>query len=351
MQLAFWTWWAFGAFVAAMLVLDLLTFAHRRQAVSVRRAAVWSVAWTLLGLAFVVFVWWWQGRRFGEEYLTGFLLEKSLSVDNLFVFALVLSYFGVPAPYQRRVIFWGIVGAIVLRGAFIVAGAALLESFHYTFYVFGAFLVLTGLRFARRDDIAIEPANSPALRLLSRHARLTDEHAGDRFTVRRNGQRMATPMFGALVLVAAFDVVFAVDSIPAIFAVTRETFIVFAANAFSLLGLGALYFLLVGMMGRFHHLNVGLAAVLVFVGLKMLLADLYEVPIYASLAVIVLTVTLAIGVSLLRPAADESRGRPLEPGPRPPQEASKEQDASLPLVGSTLGSARARSDRGESRSG
>jgi tellurite resistance protein TerC len=287
-----------------MLVFDLLAFGGRRQIITVHRAAIWSLGWTLLGLAFAAPVWWWQGRRFAEEYLTGFVLEKSLSVDNLFVFALVLSYFGVPARYQRRVIFWGIVGAIVLRGLFILAGAALLDSFHYTIYVFGAFLVATGVRMARRSEMNIEPADNHILRLLGRHAPMTDEFEADRFTVRRNGRRVATPMFAALILVATFDVVFAVDSIPAIFAVTRETFIVFAANAFSLLGLAALYFLLVGMIGRFRYLNVGLAVVLTFVGLKMLLADIYEMPVYASLAVIVLTVAAAIAASLLRPDAE-----------------------------------------------
>lgn len=304
MQLAFWAWLAFGVFVVAMLVVDLVAFGHRREIISVRRAAIWSLGWTLLGLAFGGLVWWWQGRAFAEEYLTGFVLEKSLSVDNLFVFALVLSYFGVPARYQRRVIFWGIVGAIVLRGLFILAGAALLESFHYAIYLFGAFLVATGLRMARRSDMEIEPANNPLFKLLARHAPMTSELDADRFTVRRNGRRLATPMFAALLLVATFDVIFAVDSIPAIFAVTRETFIVFAANAFSLLGLAALYFLLVGMIGRFRYLNVGLAVVLAFIGLKMLLADLYEMPTYASLAVIVLTVGTAIAASLLRPTAE-----------------------------------------------
>ena len=316
MELQLWAWSAFGAFVLAMLVIDLLAFAGRRQVVPVRRAAAWSIAWTLVGLAFGGLLWWWQGRRFAEEYLAGFLLEKSLSVDNLFVFALILSYFGVPARYQRRVIFWGIVGAIFLRALFIIAGAALIDSFEYTIYAFGGFLVVTGIRMARHNDAKVDPAKNPVLRLLARHAPMTSEFAGDRFIVRTGGRRTATPMFAALVLVATFDVVFAVDSIPAIFAVTRETFIVFAANAFSLLGLAALYFLLAGMLGRFRYLNVGLAFVLVFVGAKMLLTDVYEVPVYVSLAVIATTVGLAVCASLVRstgkeserPAAQTSRG-------------------------------------------
>jgi tellurite resistance protein TerC len=332
MDITPWVWLAFTAFVVAMLVLDLLVFGRRGRAVPLRRAAVWSVAWTVLGLAFGGLVWWWQGRRFGEEYLAGFLLEKSLSVDNLFVFALVLSYFGVPLPHQRRVIYWGIVGAIALRGLFIVVGAALIESFHYTIQVFGAFLLVTGIRMARRAELDVDPANSPVLKLLARHVPIAHDVAGDRFTVRRNGRRTATPMFAALVLVATFDVVFAMDSIPAIFAVTRETFIVFAANAFSLLGLAALYFVLVGMLGRFQYLNVGLAVVLVFVGSKMLLAEVYDVPVYASLGVIVLTITLAIAASLLRSRAG-SAALPHGFSNGPDAESGAHDDARSRLIG------------------
>ncbi|MGE5691693.1 MAG: TerC family protein [Pseudomonadota bacterium] len=300
MQLELWMWGAFGAFVVAMLVVDLVAFGRRGEEISFRRAVGWSIAWTVLGVAFAGFLWWWQGRGPAEEYLAGFLIEKSLSIDNLFVFALIFSYFAVPAAYQRRVIFWGIVGAIVLRGIFIAAGAALLDAFHYTIYVFGAFLILTGIRMARHSDVEIHPERNPALRLLGRVLPLTTEYHGDKLTVREAGRRVATPMLAALVLVAAFDVVFAVDSIPAIFAVTRETFIVYAANAFSLLGLAALYFVLAGMIGRFRYLNVGLAVVLVFVGAKMLLADIWKIPVYVSLGVIVATLAVAVGASLLR---------------------------------------------------
>jgi tellurite resistance protein TerC len=277
---------------------------------------VWSVGWTLLGLAFAGFIWAWQGRELAGEYLAGFLIEKSLSIDNLFVFALIFSYFAVPALYQRRVIFWGIVGAIVLRGVFILAGAALLDAFHYTIYVFGAFLVLTGIRMARHANVEIHPERNPVLRLVGRILPTTTEYHGDRFTIREGGRRVATPLVLALALVATFDVVFAVDSIPAIFAVTRETFIVYAANAFSLLGLSALYFVLAGMIGRFRYLNLGLAAVLVFVGLKMVLADLFHVPVYVSLAVIVGVLAAAVGASLLRPLPASPEGRAERPGRR-----------------------------------
>jgi tellurite resistance protein TerC len=284
-----------------MLVLDLVAFGRGGEVVSFRRAVTWSVGWTLLGLAFAPVLWIWQGGAFAEEYLAGFLIEKSLSIDNLFVFALIFAYFNVPAAHQRRVIFWGIVGAIVLRAIFIAAGAALLDAFHFTIYVFGAFLVLTGIRMARHSEVEIHPERNPVLRVLGRVLPLTTRFHGDRLTVREDGRRVATPLFGALVLVATFDVVFAVDSIPAIFAVTREVFLVYAANAFSLLGLAALYFVLAGMMGKFRYLNLGLAVVLVFVGGKMLLSDVFKVPVYVSLAVIVVTLAAAAIGSVLRP--------------------------------------------------
>jgi tellurite resistance protein TerC len=309
MEIQIWMWVAFAALVVALLLVDLLAFGRRGEAISFRRAAGWSIAWTALGVAFGGVLWAWQGRVYGEEYLAGFLIEKSLSIDNLFVFALIFGYFSVPTAYQRRVIFWGIVGAIVLRALFILAGAALLDAFHYTVYVFGAFLVVTGIRMARHSNVEIHPDRNPVLRLLGRVLPLTTTYHGDKLTVRDAGRRVATPMLAALVMIATFDVVFAVDSIPAIFAVTRETFVVYAANAFSLLGLSALYFVLAGMIDRFRYLNVGLAAVLVFVGAKMTLADVVHVPVYASLAVIVLALAAAVGFSLLRPAPVPTEGR------------------------------------------
>ena len=306
MELDLWMWVAFAAFVVAMLVVDLVAFGRRGEEISFRRAVAWSIGWTLLGLAFAPFLWLWEGRAWAEEYLAGFLIEKSLSTDNLFVFALIFSYFAVPAAYQRRVIFWGIVGAILLRGIFIAAGAALLDAFHYTTYVFGAFLDVTGIRMGVHSDIEIHPERNPVLKLLERIVPITRSYHGDSLFARAGGRRVATPMFAALVLVATFDVVFAVDSIPAIFAVTREVFIVYAANAFSLLGLAALYFVLAGMMDRFRYLNIGLAVVLVWVGAKMVLADVYEVPVYLSLVVIVVTLAAAVGASLLRPAPPQT---------------------------------------------
>jgi tellurite resistance protein TerC len=314
MDLELWMWVAFAALVVALLLVDLAAFGRRGEEIPFRRAVGWSIGWTVVGLGFAGLLWAWQGRGPAEEYLAGFVIEKSLSIDNLFVFALIFGYFAVPAIHQRRVIFWGIAGAIVLRALFILAGATLLDAFHYTIYLFGAFLVVTGIRMARHSDVEIHPERNPVLRLLGRVIPLTSRYHGDQLIAREGASRVATPMLAAFVLVATFDVVFAVDSIPAIFAVTRDTFIVYAANAFSLLGLSALYFVLAGMIGRFRYLNVGLAAVLVFVGAKMALSDVFHVPVYVSLAVIVLALALAVGASLLRlpdlpgPATDPTTG-------------------------------------------
>jgi tellurite resistance protein TerC len=307
LDLSLWAWAAFGAFVVALLLLDLAVFGRGRAEISFRRAVSWSIVWTALGFGFAVFVWFWQGRTAAEEYVAGFLIEKSLSIDNLFVFALIFAYFAVPPASQRRVLFWGIAGAIVLRGIFIAAGAVLLDTFHYTIYLFGAILIVTGIRMARHQTAEIHPERNPVLKVLGRLIPMSQAYDGDRLVTRRDGKRLGTPLLAALALVATFDVVFAVDSIPAIFAVTREPFIVYAANAFSLLGLAALYFVLANMLGRFRYLNVGLAIVLVFVGVKMTLSDLYKIPIAVSLAVIVLTLGGAVLASLLRPLRLEER--------------------------------------------
>lgn len=301
MELEFWMWVAFAVFVAAMLLVDLLAFGRRGEPIPLRRSVTWSIAWTLLGFGFAGFLWLWQGREHAGEYLAGFLIEKSLSIDNLFVFALIFAYFAVPPAFQRRALFWGIVGAIALRAIFILAGAALLDAFHYTVYVFGVFLVITGIRLARHRDVEIHPERNPVLKFIARVLPMSTVFDEDKLVVREHGKLVATPMLGALALIATFDVVFAVDSIPAIFAITRDTFIVYAANAFSLLGLAALYFVLAGMIDRFRFLNLGLAAVLVFVGLKMTLADVYEIPVYLSLAFIVVALATAVALSIARP--------------------------------------------------
>ena len=311
------TWIVLALAVAAMLAFDLVFFGRGAAEISFRTALVWSAVWTGVGVAFVGVVWWLRGAGAAEEYLAGYVIEKSLSIDNLFVFAMIFGYFAVPAALQRRVIFWGIVGAIVLRGAFIFAGAALLDAFHWMVYVFGAFLVVTAIRMARHSEVEIHPDQNPALRLLRRMIPITNEYHGERFFIRRAGVRMATPLVAALVLVATFDVVFAVDSIPAIFAVTDDTFVVYAANAMSLLGLTALYFLLAGMIQRFVYLSLGLAVVLGFVGIKMLIVDLYKIPVLVSLGVIVGVLTVAVVWSL----RTSREGGPGADGAHAPQES------------------------------
>jgi tellurite resistance protein TerC len=308
MEMSWWAWAGFGVLVVALLLVDLALFGRGRSSeISFRRAVTWSIVWTVLGVAFAGFLWAWQDRVAAEEYLAGFLIEKSLSIDNLFVFALIFAYFAVPPASQRRVLFWGIAGAIVLRSVFIAAGAVLLDTFHYTIYLFGAILIVTGIRMARHQTAEIHPDRNPVLKVLGRFIPMSNAYDGDRLVTRRDGKRTGTPLLAALVLVATFDVVFAVDSIPAIFAVTREPFIVYAANAFSLLGLAALYFVLANMLGRFRYLNVGLAIVLIFVGIKMTLSDVYKIPIALSLAAIVLTLGGAILASVLRPVRVEEQ--------------------------------------------
>ena len=307
MEIEVWMWVAFGAFVVAMLVVDFVAFGTDSGQIPFRRAVVWSIGWTVLGVAFAPFILWWEGETLAVEFLTGFVIEKSLSVDNLFVFALILGYFAVPPAMHRRAIFWGIVGAVILRGIFIAAGATLLDAFQYTVYVFGAFLIITGIRMARTPEVEIHPERNPVLRLLQRFLPVTTRFYGDRLIVTENGRRHATPILAALGLIAAFDLVFAVDSIPAIFAVTDETFIVYAANAFSLLGLSALYFMLVGLLGRFHYLTYGLAAILIFVGLKMVLEDVVHVSSVVSLAIVIGLLGLAIVASILVPPKKDER--------------------------------------------
>jgi tellurite resistance protein TerC len=297
MNVPFWAWAVVLAVIVAMLAVDL--FAHRRaHVVSVREAATWSGIWVGLGLGFGLVVWQAYGAQAGGEYLAGYLIEKSLAVDNVFVFALIFSYFAVPRELQHRVLFYGVLGALVFRALFIAGGAALLDRFHWVLYVFGAFLVFTGWRMFRHSNDQIDPARNPVLRLVRRVVPTTDEYDGQRFWVRRAGRWVATPLFTVVVMVETTDIVFAVDSIPAIFAVTQEPFLVFTSNAFAILGLRAMYFLLADLMHRFIHLKTGLAAILVFVGAKMLLLDVWKVPIALSLAVIACCITVAVVASL-----------------------------------------------------
>ena len=289
-------WILLAAAIAALLLFDLKSVGRDASEPSLRTAALWSAAWTALGLAFTAVLLLISDGEAAGEYVTGFLIEKSLSLDNLFVFAVLLAYFGVPAASQRRVLIWGIAGAIVLRTIFILAGAAALDAFHATIYVFGAFLVLTAIKLARQSDEHVDVEQTFAMRALRRVTAIGG-YDGERFFSRVDGKRVATPLLACLVMIAAFDVLFAVDSVPAIFAVSRDTYVVFAANAFSLLGMTSLYFLLRGMMDRFRFLNLGLAFILAFVGAKMLLSDVWHMPAWVSLAVIVGSLAAAVAAS------------------------------------------------------
>lgn len=294
-------WIGFTTFVLAMLALDLGVFHRKAHAVSLREALVWTLVWIGLALVFNAGVYVGFGPERALEFLTGYLIEKALSVDNLFVFLVLFSYFAVPAPLQHRVLFWGILGALVMRAVFIWAGAALIQEFHWVIYVFGAFLVFTGIKLLAHREGEIHPERNPMLRLFRRVVRSVADYRGGRFVVKEAGRWHATPLLMVLVVVEATDIVFAVDSIPAIFAITTDPFIVFTSNIFAILGLRALYFLLAGMLGRFHYLKVGLGLVLAFVGAKMLLVDVVKVPIAVSLGVVALLLMGSIVTSLLRP--------------------------------------------------
>lgn len=297
MDVPWWAWVTVVAVILAMLAIDLV--AHRRaHEVSVREAALWSAIWVTVAAAFGVVVWAAYGPQAGGEYFTGYLIEKSLAVDNVFVFALIFSYFAVPRAYQHRVLFYGVLGALVFRALFIGGGVVLLERFHWVLYLFGAFLVATGVRMFRHRHEEMDPGANPVVRLTRRLLPVTDDYHGQRFWARVNGRRVVTPLFVVLVLVETTDIVFAVDSIPAIFAVTQEPFLVFTSNAFAILGLRAMYFLLADLMHRFVYLKVGLAAILVVVGVKMLLLDVYKVPVVVSLAAIAAILTVSVAASL-----------------------------------------------------
>ena len=295
----FEAWVALGVVVTAMVVVDLAIFARGERRVGVREAAVWSVIWILAALAFGALLWAVQGPTAGQEYLAGYLIERSLSVDNLFVFALLFQYFAVPATIQARVLAWGIGLALVFRLVFILVGAALLEAFHVTIYVFGVLLIVTAYRMAVHDATDINPERNPVLQWIRRRVPMTPNYVHQKVLVRVDGRRMATPLLAVFVAVATTDLVFAIDSIPAIFAITFDPFIVFAANAFAMLGLRALYFLLVGMLDRFIFLTQGLSIVLGFVGLKMLLTDIWKIPVWASMTFIVVVLVATAVISLV----------------------------------------------------
>lgn len=304
-----WLWVGFNAFVLLMLAIDLGVFHRHAHEVSIREAGIWTSVWVILSLMFAAGVYHFMGADAGLEFLTGYLIEKALSVDNIFVFVLIFTYFRVPSRYQHRVLFWGILGALVMRGSMIAAGAFLIRQFHWIMYVFGVFLIYSGIRMALHKEHEIEPEANPVLKLVRRFVRVTPHYTGQRFFVREtmNGRLRiaATPLFVVLVLVETTDLIFALDSIPAIFAVTQNTFLVYTSNIFAILGLRALYFLLAGVIEKFHFLNVGLSVVLSFVGLKMLLQDVVHIPIGLSLGIIGLLLAGSIAASLLFPKIPE----------------------------------------------
>jgi tellurite resistance protein TerC len=300
MEVSPWVWAGFVVFVLAMLAIDLGVFNRKAHTVSAKEAGIWTAVWISLALLFNLGLYFWRGSEPALQFLTGYLIEKALSVDNLFVFALIFTLFAVPSQYQHRVLFWGVLGALIMRAIFIAAGAALINNFHWIIYVFGAFLVYTGIKLARHKETSIEPDKNPVVKLFRRIFPITSTYEGEHFFVRHGGKVMATPLLLVLVMVESTDLVFAVDSIPAIFAVTKDPFIVYTSNVFAILGLRSLYFLLANALDKFYYLKTALAVILSFVGVKMLLTDLYHIPIELSLAIIVALLAVAVVASVIR---------------------------------------------------
>ena len=313
-----WAWGALLVFIILLLLVDLVVFHKEAHDVKTREAAIESIVWVSIGLAFTFVVWFAFSGAAAGEYISGYLIEKSLSVDNVFVWALIFSYFKVPGKYQHRVLFWGIFGALVLRAIFIFAGVALIEKFEWILYLFGAFLLYTAFKLIRGDEEEMDPGASPVLKLIKKVVPSTDQMDGQRLFTRITGKRLATPLFAVLVLVEATDVIFAVDSVPAVLAVSHEQFIVFSSNAFAILGLRALYFLLADLHARFSYLQQGLAIILAFVGIKMIIAEWYHIPTWLSLLVIALVLTVSITISLRAPGEHDTIELVPEPEQLPP---------------------------------
>ncbi|MBL6634202.1 MAG: TerC family protein [Thermoleophilia bacterium] len=302
-----WAWLALGAGIVVMLAIDL--FLHRDDhVVSFREAAIWSAIWIAAGLGFGLIMWWWQGGDVAATYYSAYLIEKALSVDNVFIFALIFGYFAVPDRYQHRVLFWGVIGALLMRLVFIFVGSALLETFFWTAYVFGVFLVYTGWKLAFRHDEPTDPGNNVMVRLMRRVMPVMGEYEGNTFITRVNGRRAATLLLVALVAIESSDLIFAIDSVAAVLAITTNTFIVWASIAMAVLGLRALYFCLAGLLRRFVHLHYGLAFLLVFAGAKLILSEtpVGKLPVWLSLSVIVLTLAISIVWSLVATRKDGS---------------------------------------------
>ena len=301
-------WSGFNLFVLGMLALDLGVFHRKSKEISVKDALVWTGIWITLAMCFNVFIYQYFGKQEAIEFFTGYIIEKSLSVDNIFVIIMIFSYFQVPAAYQHKVLFWGILGALVMRVIFIFAGIELIHRFHWLIYIFGGFLIITGIRMVVSGDAKIEPDKNPLVKMVRKVFPVTQHFEGDKFFIRRDSKLWATPLFVVVVLIEATDLIFAVDSIPAILAITDNAFIVYTSNVFAILGLRSLYFALSGIEKYFHYLKYGLATILVFVGAKMCLADYYKIPIEVSLIVIVSVLIISIVASMLFPKKAEPEG-------------------------------------------
>lgn len=299
MQTSINFWIYFNVFVLLMLALDLGVFNRKAHKISVKEAMIWTGVWIALAMCFNLLIYFWQGQAKALEYLTGYLIEKALSVDNIFVFILIFSYFKIPAIHQHKILFWGIIGALIMRAAFIFAGVAILEKFHWTIYVFGAILLYAGYKMLTQTEKQIVTETNPVIKLFRRIMPVTDKLHNGNFFVKLNGKRFATPMFLVLLVIETTDLIFAVDSIPAILAITQDQFIVYTSNVFAILGLRSLYFALAGMADKFRYLSKGLAIILMFVGVKIVIADFYKIPIIAALVVIVLILIISIAASLI----------------------------------------------------
>ncbi len=300
MEVNIWFWIIFNLFVLLMLTLDLGVFHKKLHVVSVKEALTWTGIWIFLALCFNVLVYYLFGQTKALEFFTGYIIEKALSVDNIFVFVLIFTYFQIPAIYQHKILFWGIIGALIMRVIFIFAGVALLEKFHWTIYIFGAILIVTGIKMLFEKDKKMEPEKNPVIKLFKKLVPTTNELHGDKFFVTINYKRYATPLFVVLIMVEITDLIFAVDSIPAILGVTQDQFIVYTSNVFAILGLRSLYFALANIIERFKYLAIGLALILVFVGTKMLVIDLYKIPIHYSLLVIFTILISSVVFSIMK---------------------------------------------------
>lgn len=307
-----WLWVGFNLFVLAMLALDLGIFHRKAHTVSIKEALLWSLVWIVLAMVFNVGIYFFGGVELALQFFTGYLIEKSLSVDNIFVFVLLFTSFRVPTAYQHRVLFWGVLGALVMRGILIVLGSVLLATFHWIIYLFGAFLIVAGLRMAFHKDMEVHPEQNPLLRFLRRILPVTNDYEDNHFIVRRAGRLLVTPLLIALLIIEVTDLIFALDSIPAIFAVTQDPFIVYTSNVFAILGLRSLYFVFANAMSKFYYLKIGLAVILSFVGVKMVLADIYHIPTELALAVIAVVLAAVIVASVVRAQRLTTRNRELE---------------------------------------